>query len=112
MTQKQVRVTFLPPFREFSEKRDFYINFQNKETFRDLIHKLIKEFGPKFEETLLNKEQKIHEWISVMMDGTTISTREDSGFSLPLSNQQEFVFCAFMSGGIHIKESRKLSIYG
>ena len=45
MTQKQVRVTFLPPFREFSEKRDFYINFQNKETFRDLIHKLIKEFG-------------------------------------------------------------------
>ncbi|MHA2407708.1 MAG: MoaD/ThiS family protein [Candidatus Ranarchaeia archaeon] len=99
MTQNHVRVTFLPPFREFSEKRDFQIDFQTNDTLKELVEKLIEDFGPKFKETLLNKQNKIHEWISVMIDGTTISTKEDSGFSHPLSHRQEVVFCAFMSGG-------------
>jgi molybdopterin converting factor small subunit len=87
------------------------MSFQIKDTFEDLVQKLITKFGPDFKETLLNQQQQIHDWISVMVNGTNISSEDDSGFSHPLSHEQEIVFCAFMSGGTQEKESSKLSIY-
>ncbi|MHA1728474.1 MAG: MoaD/ThiS family protein [Promethearchaeota archaeon] len=94
-----VKVTFLSPLRKFSKEREFEVEFKENETFGDLINKLVKMFGSKFKKTVLDKNNKIHDWVNVMKDAENIASMEDSGFSELLKNGQDYVFYGFISGG-------------
>ena len=94
-----VKITFLSPFHKFSGEREFSVEFKEADTFGDLIKKLIEKFGTEFKETILDENNRIVDWISVMQNGVNIGSKPDSGYSEMLEKDDEFIFCAFISGG-------------
>ena len=75
------------------------MEFKEGDSFGDLIKKLNKKFGDKFKETILDENNLVADWISVMKNGRNIGSKPDSGFSETLEKDDEFIFCAFISGG-------------
>jgi molybdopterin converting factor small subunit len=94
-----IKITFLSPFHKFSGEREFEVEFKEGDTFGDLVKKLGEKFGDEFKETILDENNRIEDWISVMKNGRNIGSKPDSGFSEMLEKDDEFIFCAFISGG-------------
>jgi len=95
-----IKITFLSPFHKYSGEREFTVELRKEEdTFGDLIKKLIEKFGTEFKETILDENNRIADWISVMKNGRNIGSKPDSGYSEKLEKDDEFIFCAFISGG-------------
>ena len=61
--------------------------------------KLIEKFGAEFKETILDENNQIQDWISAMRNGRNIGSQTGSGYSEMLEKDDEFIFCAFISGG-------------
>ncbi|MHA1916904.1 MAG: hypothetical protein ACTSUV_01110 [Candidatus Ranarchaeia archaeon] len=99
MNENFVKIVFFSPFRKFMKEKEMLIEYENNENFENLVKKLVKKFGKEFEKVLLNAEKKINDWVMVLRNGTNISSKDDSGFSLPLSSGQEYVFCSYIEGG-------------
>ena len=94
-----IKLTFLSPFHKFSKDREFTVEMDEEATFGDLIQTLIEKFGNEFKETIIDENNLIADWISVMRGGENVSSKPDSGFSEKLVEDSEYVFCAFISGG-------------
>lgn len=99
MSKKNIKVVMLSPFRKFSDTREFMMEFEEKATFGDMVSELVKKYGSEFASTLMDEDKKIHDSITVLIDGKNISTKPDSGFSEPLKENGTYIFCAFMAGG-------------
>ena len=95
----KIKLTFLSPFHKYSKEREFSVDMKEGDTFGDLIQTLIKKFGNEFKETIIDENNLIADWISVMRGGENVSSKPDSGFSEKLVEDSEYVFCAFISGG-------------
>ncbi len=101
MSSNMIKVMMLYPFHQFvnDKKKSFTITFNEGDTFEDLTIILTNMFGDEFTKLLLDEDNKIHDHISVMKDGSNITSQPDCGFSVPLKNNQEYVFCSFIPGG-------------
>ena len=94
-----IKLTFLSPFHKFSKDREFTVEMDEEATFGDLIQTLIEKFGNEFKETIIDENNLMADWITVMQGGENVSSKPDSGFSEQLVEDSEYVFCAFISGG-------------
>ena len=94
-----IKIVLLAPFRKFSKEREFSLEFQEGNNFTNLVDILVKKFGEEFAQTLLDENKQIHSHVTVMKAGKSLSVDSYSDPSEPLLSDQEYVFCAFMSGG-------------
>ena len=98
MTTTHVQVELLAPFSEGYKETMITLDFEKEPILMDVISRLNKRLGRKFEEKLLDSDNKIRQGISVLKNGINIQQMQSSAMKEKISNNCTLVFCIAVSG--------------
>lgn len=69
----KVEVRFFTSLREITGKKVEEIQLQDAITVEELLTKLSKKYGKELREYLYNEEEKIHDYLSILVNGKSIN---------------------------------------
>jgi molybdopterin synthase sulfur carrier subunit len=65
----KVEVRFFTSLREITGKKKELVQLQNATTVEELLTGLSKKYGKEFIEYLYNEEEKVHTYLSILVNG-------------------------------------------
>jgi hypothetical protein len=99
MSPYTIKLVFLHPFSNITSKKEITINIAENANFKDLLAMMTKRFGNEFQKTLMDDKHQIRDSVFVLVNGKNITALSDNVLSVPLAENQEYVFCASIGGG-------------
>ena len=93
----KIQVVYFGPFRDITEIKEEYIEFQNnKLTVNDLLVKIVQKYGEKMKSELFF-EGMIHEHLHLLLNGQDIRTL--SNLATPLNDGNRVAIFFAIGGG-------------
>lgn len=92
---KRIDVKFLTRFLEVTGERNTQIDDVNNVS--DLINILLKKYGEKFKDLLLDSDGNLRDYLKIMLNGEDI--RDIKGLETPLNDGDQVVMFQTIAGG-------------
>jgi sulfur-carrier protein len=92
---KRIDIKFLTRFLEVTGERNTQIDDVNNVS--DLINILLKKYGEKFKDLLLDSDGNLRDYLKIMLNGEDI--RDIKGLETPLNDGDQIVMFQTIAGG-------------